>query len=294
MKLQLFCATILGLVLAYAAPAMEIDATTGAVTDWGITPFSVSGVAHGAASGLAYTLENNYSPISYPWGIGHVPSPGLSAGGKPFDLEEMYLRVVDSQLQVLLVASSPTAATLDGTTYYLGELFVEADGQCYGVVTQSASQGLAAGSVYRLQSAADVLALQSASRSYAADTHVCQNDYGPDGTVAQIAGPWAVSSSIASSQLLGSASLLTAVHDYGAGANGTHLFEYTVSLGLLGTPPPSAVTSAKITWGCGNDAIRVESSLIPEPATMALLGGGLGLIVSARFSRRRRYNMARP
>jgi len=112
--------------------------------------------------------------------------------------------------------------------------------------------------------------------------------------VAQIAGPWAVSSSIASSQLLGSASLLTAVHDYGAGANGTHLFEYTVSLGLLGTPPPSAVTSAKITWGCGNDAIRVESSLIPEPATMALLGGGLGLIVSARFSRRRRYNMARP
>ncbi|MBN2581868.1 MAG: PEP-CTERM sorting domain-containing protein, partial [Planctomycetes bacterium] len=168
----------------------------------------------------------------------------------------------------------------DGTTMLLGDLFLELGGQTYGVVTQSASQGLGAGGVYQVMSESDVQVLQPGNRSYYGTTYTRENDYGPDATIPEIAGPWAVSGSIDAGQQVGIASIETALFDYGGSENGTFLIEYTLDLALFGDCLPGSTANAHVTWGCGNDVIEVETTMIPEPATMALLGFGvLGLIL---------------
>jgi len=273
-SIRLIIAVGLTVLLAGVASADLVNDATGEVNGWGVTPFSISGVVRTPM----FTLENDYAPINYPYGIGYVPSPGGSDGEK-VDLEEMHLRVTATQLKVLVVASS-ISATFSGQTYYLGDLFLTLDGQRYGVVTQSASRGLAAGSVYRIDSADDVAALQSGSRSYLNDTHICVNDYGAAARVVEIAGPWAVDSDIDPAQRLGTAGIVIDTHNYGKKEDATYVIEYTVDLALLGGMPQTV--NAHLAWGCGNDVIEVHSTVVPEPATVALLGFGLGLFVVRR------------
>jgi hypothetical protein len=274
----------LGFVAALAAPAMAdlaVDAS-GNVTDWGITPFTHSNVTNALLGNMVYTIANNYAPIDYPSGVGHVPSPGGSLG-EAFDLEEMYMRVSGNRLQVLVVTSSAYTKTVDGTVITLGDLFLDLGGSRFGVVTQSASQGLTAGSVYQIASDSDVVALQPAgSRSYYGTTYTRPNDYGPDATVGRIAGPWAVAGTIDAGQRIGQADIATALFNYGGNENGTFLIEYSLDLGLFGGMLPGSTAGAHITWGCGNDVIKTQTSAIPEPATMALLGFGLGVILLHR------------
>ncbi len=270
MRFRLLVAALVNLALVGGAYGMLIDGA-GTVTDWGVTPFSRPNFSDAAYGILWSTIADDYAPIAYP-GVGRQPSPGLSSGGEVFDLEEMHLRFADDRLQVLVTTSSPGAATVGGSTYWLGDLFIEIDGQDFAVVTQNVTQGLAAGAVYRLNGDADVVALQSAPRSYAMSTAVVANDYGPPATVAEIAGPWAVRSTIDPDQLLGTAALSTATFDYGGAEDGTYLIEYTIDPALLGLVGPGPVT-AHITWGCGNDVIRVAGSgpiIVPEPGTLGL------------------------
>ncbi|HOI53999.1 MAG TPA: PEP-CTERM sorting domain-containing protein [Phycisphaerae bacterium] len=274
MSTRLIIAAGLSVLLAGVASADLVNDATGEVNGWGVTPFSIGGVVRTPM----FTLENDYAPINYPYGIGYVPSPGGS-DGEDVDLEEMHLRVTATQLKVLVVTSG-SAATFSGQTFYLGDLFLTLDGQRYGVVTQSASRGLAAGSVYRIDSADDVAALQGGSRSYLNDTHICTNDYGAAARVVQIAGPWAVDSDIDPAQRLGTAGIVTDTHNYGKKEDGTFLVEYTVDLSLVGGMPQAV--NAHMTWGCGNDVIELNSTIVPEPATVALLGFGMGLIVVRR------------
>ncbi|HOI53889.1 MAG TPA: PEP-CTERM sorting domain-containing protein [Phycisphaerae bacterium] len=274
-----------GLVAALAAPAMAdlaVDAS-GNVTDWGITPFTHSNVTNALLGNMVYTIADDYAPIDYPSGVGHVPSPGGSLG-EAFDLEEMYMRVSGNSLQVLVVTSSAYTRTVDGTAITLGDLFLDLGGSRFAVVTQSASQGLTAGGVYQIASDSDVKVLQPAgsSRSYYGTTYTRPNDYGPDATIGQIAGPWAVASTIDAGQQIGQADIATALFNYGGDENGTFLIEYSLDLGLFGGMLPGSTAGAHIAWGCGNDVIKTQTSTIPEPATMALLGFGLAAIVLRR------------
>ena len=255
--------------LSLAAPAlgMIIDGS-GKVTDWGVTPFTLPNQANQFQNGLSFTISNNYSPIAYP-GIGHQPSPGLARGGEACDLEEMYLRFRNNQLQILTVASS-TGVPAYGNTFYLGDMFVTIGGQQFGIVTQAANQGLAAGSVYRISGAGDVVTLQAATGSYYGSTALVQNDYGPPATIPSFAGPWAVKKTINSSLFLGSAAVNSTTFNYGGAENGTFLFEYLVDLNTLGLAGgPWGAISAHQTTGCGNDVIQV-----PEPATLGILTTG--------------------
>jgi len=290
MRLRLFIIALMNLYLAGGAFGMIID-PSGTITDWGITPFTQPNHFSAHYGTLWSTLSNDYSPIDYPGGIGHQPSPGLSAGGEAFDLEEMHLRIADGRMQVLVITSSPGAAVVSGNTYWLGDLFIEIDGSGFAVVTQDAAQGLTPGSVYRLTGDADVLALQPTSRSYASSTTLVANDYGPDATIADVAGPWAVRSAIDPAQLLGMASIETATFDYGGAEDGTYLIEYTLDTDLVGLRDPAEVT-AHITWGCGNDTIRVGGvtlATVPEPAALALGAVGAALVY---LSQRRRQPAA--
>lgn len=271
-------ALVLG--LAGSAAGDVVVNSSGTVVDWGLTPFTQANQANAQSGNLAWTISNNYSPIDYA-GLGHVPSPGGSAG-ELFDLDEMYMRVSGSNLQVLLVTSGYVAST-SGYTLHLGDLFVTVDGHQYGVVTQSANQGLAAGSVYALSGAGDIQILENAAGSYINYTALRPNDYGPDAAVRDVAGPWAVKSGISSSQLLGQATIDTANFNYGGAESGTFLIQYTVDLGTLGGQS-FLQAEAHSAWGCGNDVIETAYvNSVPEPATMALVGlGTLGLFIRRR------------
>ncbi len=282
MRRNLFVAAVVHLLLASAAFGGLVDGL-GNVPDWGITPFSRPNLSDTFDGTLWLTIENDYSPINYPGGVGHQPSPG-GATGERFDLEEMYARATQSRTQILLVASNGPSVDAVGSTWRLGDLMIHAGGRQFAIVTHSGGQGLPAGNIYRINGDADLEGLQDLPRSYYGHTAVVENDYGPDATVPKIAEPWAVSGSIDAGQLIGAATIDTDSFDYGGKEDGTFLIQYTFDTSVLGFGEPTELTT-KITWGCGNDVIRVkgvDSPHIPEPATLGMLLVGSLLTYVAR------------
>lgn len=138
----LTAALLAGLVLpASPAGALTLDAA-GNVTDWGVTPFPTGATVNDIHSGWApsgapmttvWREENNYSPVQYPSGIGHVPSPGGN-NGEMLDMEAVYARVNTSlatpSLQVLLVTSMPDHIYYSpwNRHYRIGDLFLDVNG----------------------------------------------------------------------------------------------------------------------------------------------------------------------
>jgi hypothetical protein len=278
MRCQLILAGVVIAALAADANGMIMD-SAGNVTDWGVTPFSQPSPSYTHVGNMWSTIENNYSPINYP-GVGRQPS-----GGETYDLEELHVRFVDDKVQMLLVGSTGLSSPHGSSTFYLGDLMLTVNGQQYGVVTQPASQGLAAGAIYRVNGSGDVVALQFLGGSYAGNTTLVQNDYGPDATVQDVAGPWAVKGTISPTQFIGSAALSFATFNYGGAENGTFLMEYSIDAGLLGLLEPWNL-QAQITWGCGNDVIRTSApNGMPEPCTILLLLGGVAMTYLTRKRR---------
>ncbi|MBM4018627.1 MAG: PEP-CTERM sorting domain-containing protein [Planctomycetes bacterium] len=274
MRSKWFLPAFLAAVLAPSAGGMIID-SSGNIIDWGITPFSQPNGSDIHSGSLWATIQNNYAPISYP-GVGREPSPGVTRGGEQYDLEELYLRIQDHQVQLLVITSSAWSTQAWGNTVYLGDMFLTIDGQEFGIVTQQANAGLAQGAIYRLDSSGDTKGIQQQAGSYYNSTTLVANDYGPSATIPDIIGPWAVSGSIDPDQLLGTASMSWATYNYGGAENGTFILEYAFSGDLLGLLNPGDLT-AQISWGCGNDVIRTDGPtvpVVPEPATVLLVAAG--------------------
>jgi len=271
-------------LLAGGALAGLVD-DSGHVTGWGVAPFTRPNQAstYDDGLGLWMTIQNDYAPLDYPGGVGYQPSPGGSTG-EGFDLEEMYVRPGENQVQVLLVASNYPSTEAVGNTWYLGDLMITVDDQDFGIVTSDAYQGLAPGSVYRLDADGDVVGLHDQSRSYYGDTRLRANDYGPDATIPHIVGALAVSADIDTEQRVGTGGVLADVFDYGGVEDGTHLLQYTFDPSILELDALPQEWSAQMTWGCGNDVIRVHGDRppIPEPATFAMLLLGVGMTWWAR------------
>jgi hypothetical protein len=285
---QVLVAAVTIHLLAGAAAAGLVDGS-GQVIGWGVTPFTRPNQADAYDAGLWMTIANGYAPINYPGGVGYRPSPCGSLG-EGFDLEELYVRTGPNAVDVLLVASNAPSANAVGNTWYLGDLMLTLDGQAFGIVTSDAYQGLPAGSVYRLDGSGDVTGLQTHSRSYRGNTRLRPNDYGPDATVSDIIGGFAVSGGIDPSQLLGTAGVQTDVFDYGGVEDATHLLMYTFDPSILGLDDAPEHWLAQVAWGCGNDVIRVESidkPHVPEPATCALMLSGAALTWWTRRRSRR-------
>ena len=282
MHRKLVIAVVVHLLLASAAFGGHVDGL-GNVPDWGITPFSQPNQSDTFDGTLWLTIENDYSPINYPSGVGHQASPGGSTG-EGFDLEEMYVRIAGHQTQILLVASNGPSVDAVGSTWYLGDLMIQAGSEQFAIVTDSGPQGLPAGNIYRINGDADLEGLQNQPGSYRGSTAVVENAYGPDATIPQIAAPWAVSGSIDAGQLIGAATIDTDSFDYGGKEDGTFLIQYAFDTSVLGLDEPTELTT-KITWGCGNDVIRVKgvnAPQIPEPATLGMLLVGSLLTYVAR------------
>jgi len=75
-------AAALAALLPATALGMIID-SAGNITDWGLRPFSEPNQQDRHQGNLWSTIENNYSPISYPWGSGTSPAPAWGAAAKP-------------------------------------------------------------------------------------------------------------------------------------------------------------------------------------------------------------------
>lgn len=93
--------------------------------------------------------NNNWSPISYPWGIGNQPSPGIfGEGGEKFDLEGLNVAWDDDYVYVALANSFGYTAHSTGWNqdYRLGDLFIGVDGgnkYQYAIdITSAGSSGL--------------------------------------------------------------------------------------------------------------------------------------------------------
>jgi len=281
-----FALTALALALTAGTALADLVDDAGQLIDWDVTPFTLPNQSDTFDGCQWLTIQNDYAPIDYPGGVGYQPSPGGS-DGEAFDLEEMYVRVGADGIGVLVVTSTAPTGEVAGTTVYLGDLILSAGGNRYGVVTTAGAQGLAPGSIYRLDGDGDVIQLQPGSRTYADDTTLRANDYGPDATIADVAGPWAVSGNIDPGQQIGLADLQVDTYDYGGAEDGTYLVQYRFDPAVLGIPLPDVWTT-QITWGCGNDVIRVEDDTpyVPEPATFGMLVIGMGLTYLAKRRRR--------
>ncbi|MCX5682488.1 MAG: PEP-CTERM sorting domain-containing protein, partial [Planctomycetota bacterium] len=115
---------------------------------------------------------------------------------------------------------------------------------------------------------------------------------GPNATVSNIIGPWAISGGISPSEQLGLAQISSATFNYGGSENGTYLLEYTFDTSLLGLTQPGNIT-AQVAWGCGNDVIRTTTSggtvhAVPEPGTLLMLAAGSAYVyVTSRRKQRR-------
>lgn len=278
--LSLAVAVGIGLCIVNQAQALVIDNLSGEVTDWSMTPFT-----HGVEADVYHVTDNtyatyadNYAPIDYPHGGGYFPSPG-GATGEKYDLEELHARFVGNRMDILLVNSRGFHESQYG--YDLGAMFVTINDQQYALVRQTSQLGVNAADVIRIDSPDDLTGLQPFSGSYLGKTQTYANDYGPDDTIDNIAGPFGVSGGTN----VGSATIVADQHDYDGEAD-TWLIEYSFDLDEIGV---LAVDNFHLhtTWGCGNDVIELNGAPttdVPEPASMMLIALG-GLLMLPRKKR---------
>ena len=267
---------ILAAVTAGSASALTVNGA-GMVEGWNVTPFTQPNGEY-QDDDLYSVRMNNYSPINYP-GVGHLPSPGGTTGEK-FDLEEMHVRHDGSIVQMLLVLSSPMQAVASGTTYSLGDILLDIDGDelfDLGMVSQTGNAGLLAGGLYDINELKRLQNIPGSYRDHALEAEI---------------GPWAVKTGT----LLGQTAIESATHSYGGAENNTWLYQYTFDLTAAGGMPLSL--GFHLVWGCGNDVIEgtyyppiippndPPVSAMPEPATALL--GGLGLAAIWSRTKRRR------
>jgi len=223
----------------------------GVVVGWDARPFTRdNGSVIDVRAG--YTIADDYAPIAFP-GIGRAPSPG-NGRGEAYDLEEMHIEREDATLRVLVVTSSAFVA--DGR-WLLGDLFIEAGGQRLAVVTQPGGRPIERGAVLQADDDRLVQPLQPGEHGHFGDPRRISNDYGPEATVADIAGPWRVDAAGTKDQPLGRAIIRTARHDYGGEEDGTFLIEYTIDLDAVGLADYRTFT-ARIAWGRGSDVITAS------------------------------------
>ncbi|MBI1369791.1 MAG: hypothetical protein GC162_14190 [Planctomycetes bacterium] len=264
-----------------------LTVTSGVVDQWGLTPFTQANQVNTSTLNGFFTIQNDYSPVNYPNGVGHVPSPGGSVG-ELFDLEQLHVRQNSGKLEILVVAGGGSDGALTNTysghTYNLGDMFITLNGVEYGIVTQSLNAGLTAGSIYQITNeGTQTLALQNVSGSYLNHSTQVTSDFGPGtNTVQGWVAPWAVKGNIASNLKLGSSALIeTAMANYGGKEDGTVFIQYTIDLASILGQVDLTSASAHIVWGCGNDIIETAGEFAPQthvvPTPAALPAGLMGL-----------------
>lgn len=216
--------------------------------------------------------NNNTSPISYPYGIGYLPSPGqINEGGEKFDLEGLFV-AFDADFMYVAFANSfgmNVKSSSWGSTFYQGDIFFG-----YGGAHNSYALDVSTGN---LVSVDQWNYIENKPGSYYANT-----------TIRNRVGAF----SVVIGDILGSANqsltfwegLETDPMVPDASGGDTYVFEWKIDRGLLGWDGASDIFF-HTTLGCGNDLVEYTYPGVPEPSTMILLG--LGLCGAGLLARRK-------
>ncbi len=223
-----------------------------------------------------FDQNNNWAPITYPYGVGNLPSPGtLSEGGEKFDLEGLQVREVDNYVYVALANSFGTQvrSTSWNQTFRMGDLFIGVDGGKYNYALDINSLANGKAGFYKVNNSYN--GIQNVPGSYYSYTDI-----------RNAVGAFEVGSGSAK---VGDADFFTTYAanfetNYMNPGNGdTYLLEFRFDKALLGGNFSKLNFHAAV--GCGNDLLEKSYTAVPEPATVLLLGFGLA---GAMLSRRRR------
>ncbi len=214
--------------------------------------------------------NNNWSPIDYPWGIGHQPSPGtLGEGGEKFDLEGLKVDVDENFIYVALTNSFGYTAHSTGWNqdYRLGDLFIGTDGNPYQYavdIVESGSTGL-----YSVTSWNGVQNVPGSYYGTAIATEVGAHEINTGTKLGDVTTAKTFWEDLETDYLM-------------PGNGDTYVWEFAIDRSLLGD---FTELSFHVAVGCGNDVINKTYSAVPEPTTLLLLGFGL---LGAGLVRRRK------
>ena len=220
--------------------------------------------------------NNNWSPINYPNGIGHRPSPGTNQnweGGENFDLEGLLVREDSDNIYIGLTNSFgyTTHSSAYNWDYDLGDLFIGVDGAEYS-------------------HALDLNPIGNNANLFTYGIAAGIND--DPGTYY---GTWVADA--VGDYMLFDGQFLTEIetycHDLGDFETDpiwdfnqqTYFWEFCIDKSYFGD---FNTLDFHITLGCGNDLIEetYTKQVVPEPATLILLGiGVLGTTIVRRRKR---------
>lgn len=259
----------------FASAAIVVD---GNLSDWGITigdnNTSNYSTLFGPSIGLLSSFEEDQNDTA-----GHSFTLGPNLGGQDYDAEFLAAAYNNN---TLFIAISTGQRPDNGFAYFgPGDIRIETSGGTYWLeVGGGAGGGIgtlitagAVGSTYTLksngetQSYADAAALQKAGSVWTGVTTIL------DPIVPQGATQFAINP--------GSTAVGTASYAYSRNSQtNQHAFiETGLPISMF-----NGETIQSIHWrpACGNDEVDLSVNLVPEPATMSLLVGGLALLRNRR------------
>ncbi|MCX6826689.1 MAG: PEP-CTERM sorting domain-containing protein [candidate division Zixibacteria bacterium] len=216
--------------------------------------------------GNPFDENNNYSPIDYPSGIHHLPSPGLlGEGGEKFDLEGLHFAMEGNTVHLALVNSFGTMATSSawGRTYNLGDIFFGFNGQnTTYAIAMSNHNGLGMGQLYRVGSYTGIPNIAGSYYNYP--------------TIRTAVGAYNVTSGTSLGAVSYQPTRWQGLEPNPLQGNGdTWVMEFAFNRSLLGQLGNVNTVSFHNTLACGNDVINKTFTVVPEPSSLILFGLGM-------------------
>jgi len=214
--------------------------------------------------------NNNWSPISYPYSIGNLPSPGyLGEGGEKFDLEGFNFSHKDGKVNISLTNSFGYSSYSTGWNQdlALGDIFFGFNGNTYDYGIDISTNRL-----YKVDS---YNGISNKSGTY----------YGT--SIEPLAGGWEINSGTDLGQITNSFTYWPHLETNPMqGLGDTYVFEFEFDDALISEFSDYSSINFHNTIECGNDLIEESYSAVPEPTTLLLFG--LGSLGMAAYRRRKK------